>query len=290
MELALGWVYGVEQILALDVVGVHLGVAQYLALEGLFAYALWELEDVVLVVNGDHGNLPLGVLAQIAMQVVEMVYGSGHLVAGYGGVVEQGRVKWPRFDLSSGQIVTRTVTVQIQPSLPPGLDVIQNIVWVSDDSTFGPDPIPEDNYAIDIDSVIASPDLSILVNTEETSALPGSVIVYDLICTNTGNQSATLVITGLTNRKITVTDWGRVLRREMLLGFMLGGFLGSCGLLAAWAVSPAEMNATSMWVIPFTLLCVVLCGSLVGSFLPLFFHLVIISIFGELFVSSITKP
>ena len=32
------------------------------------------------------------------------------------------------------------------------------------------------------------------------------------------------------------------------------------------------MNLTSMWVIPLTLVCVVLCGSLVGSFLPLFFQ------------------
>ena len=89
---------------------------------------------------------------------------------------------------------------------------------------------------------------------------------------NTGNQSATLVITGLNKQTIQIRDWGRVLRREFVLGLLLGGFLAACGFVAEWAVTPGEMNLSSMWVIPLTLLSVVLCGSLVGSCLPLFFQ------------------
>jgi len=89
---------------------------------------------------------------------------------------------------------------------------------------------------------------------------------------NTGNQSATLIITGLTNRNIKLSDWGRVMRRELALGLMLGLFLATCGLGAAWAVSPEEMNLASMWVIPLTLVTVVMGGSLIGSLLPLFFQ------------------
>ena len=89
---------------------------------------------------------------------------------------------------------------------------------------------------------------------------------------NTGNQSATLVITGLNKQSIRVSDWSRVLQREFVLGLMLGCFLAACGFAASWAVTPAEMNLSSMWVIPLTLVSVVLCGSLVGSCLPLFFQ------------------
>lgn len=89
---------------------------------------------------------------------------------------------------------------------------------------------------------------------------------------NTGNQSATLIITGLTSRNITLQDWGKVMRRELALGLMLGLFLATCGLGAVWAVSPGEMNSSSMWVIPLTLVSVVLGGSLIGSLLPLFFQ------------------
>jgi magnesium transporter len=53
---------------------------------------------------------------------------------------------------------------------------------------------------------------------------------------------------------------------------LLGCFLAACGFAASWAVTPAEMNLSSMWVIPLTLVSVVLCGSLVGSCLPLFFQ------------------
>ena len=85
---------------------------------------------------------------------------------------------------------------------------------------------------------------------------------------NSGNQSATLVITALTTGDLTVFDWGRVVRRELVQGLFLGGFLALIGYGAALAFT----NPTSAAVIPLTLLLVVVCGTLVGALLPLLFR------------------
>ncbi len=87
---------------------------------------------------------------------------------------------------------------------------------------------------------------------------------------NSGNQSATLVITGLRTNDIELTDWTRLLRREVVLGMFLGIFLGACGLLTVYIVNP--QSGTAIWVVPLTIMSVVLAGSLVGSVLPLMFQ------------------
>jgi len=88
---------------------------------------------------------------------------------------------------------------------------------------------------------------------------------------NTGNQSATLIITALSTGDISLSDWWRVVRRELALGLLLGGFLGVMGYLCAvpFAPPPSAMTAA---VIPLTLLLVVVCGTLLGSVLPLSFR------------------
>jgi magnesium transporter len=87
---------------------------------------------------------------------------------------------------------------------------------------------------------------------------------------NSGNQSATLVITGLRTNDIELADWTRLLRREVTLGLLLGLFLAACGLLTVYVVNP--QTGAANWVVPLTILCVVLAGSLVGSVLPLVFQ------------------
>jgi magnesium transporter len=89
---------------------------------------------------------------------------------------------------------------------------------------------------------------------------------------NSGNQSATLVITGLRTNDIRISDWARVLKREIFVGLMLGIFLGACGLIGAWTVSVESRTASAMWVLPLTIVFVVISGSLVGSMLPLMFE------------------
>ena len=85
---------------------------------------------------------------------------------------------------------------------------------------------------------------------------------------NTGNQSATLIITALSTGDITLEDWWRVVSRELIMGLLLGGFLGLIGFFCALFVAP---GATEAAVIPITILLVVIAGTLSGSLLPLLF-------------------
>ena len=84
---------------------------------------------------------------------------------------------------------------------------------------------------------------------------------------NTGNQSATLIITGLRTGDIELADWLKVMRRELIMGLILGGALALCGCFAAWLLEP-----DTIFVLPLTLISVVICGALVGSVLPLVFE------------------
>jgi magnesium transporter len=92
---------------------------------------------------------------------------------------------------------------------------------------------------------------------------------------NTGNQSATLVITALTTGNITLRDWWRIVWRELRVGLMLGGVLAVLGLLVAWIQTwnNAEAMGHALWplVVPVTLVLVVTCGAVSGSVLPLIF-------------------
>ncbi len=90
---------------------------------------------------------------------------------------------------------------------------------------------------------------------------------------NSGSQAATLIIRALALGEVRLRDWWRVLRREILVGILLGTLLGSIGFvrIAAW-------NAVSNvygphWVlvgltVGFSLLGVVVWGTLTGSMLP----------------------
>jgi len=86
---------------------------------------------------------------------------------------------------------------------------------------------------------------------------------------NSGSQSATLVITALSSGDCKLTDWPRILRREILLGLLLGLLLALPGYLLALLYAP---TASAALVIPLTILGVVMLGTLVGSVLPLIFR------------------
>ena len=85
---------------------------------------------------------------------------------------------------------------------------------------------------------------------------------------NTGSQSATLVITAMAVGDIKLTDYFRVISRELAMGLVLGGFLGSIGFLVAYIMVQSVQMAV---IIPVTLILVVVCGALAGSILPLVF-------------------
>ncbi|REJ69726.1 MAG: magnesium transporter [Planctomycetota bacterium] len=86
---------------------------------------------------------------------------------------------------------------------------------------------------------------------------------------NSGSQSATLIISALAAGHISLTDWSRIVVRELVQGILLGAFLGLIGYGAARMLGVASFDAA---VVPITLLLVVLCGTLTGSLLPLLFR------------------
>ena len=86
---------------------------------------------------------------------------------------------------------------------------------------------------------------------------------------NSGNQSATLVITALSTGDCKLSDWRKILRREAVLGLLLGGLLAVPGYLLAIVYAPSPAEAI---VIPVTIMAVVMMGTLVGSVLPLLFR------------------
>ncbi len=95
---------------------------------------------------------------------------------------------------------------------------------------------------------------------------------------NSGSQSATLVIRGLTDGEVELRDWKRVLRRELIMGLTLGSVLAIVGYGSAYALTraapEAEAAPTAMEVavVPVTLLLVVVCGTVCGGALPLIFQ------------------
>lgn len=95
---------------------------------------------------------------------------------------------------------------------------------------------------------------------------------------NSGSQSATLVIRGLTDGEVSLGDWRRVLKRELLMGLTLGSVLAIAGYASAYALTRAapesEMapTAVEVAVVPVTLLLVVVCGTVCGGALPLIFE------------------
>jgi len=86
---------------------------------------------------------------------------------------------------------------------------------------------------------------------------------------NTGGQSSALVIRALATGDVALGDWWRVVRRELAMGLLLGGFLGMLGYFVALPIAPSARAAA---VIPFTLLLIVGCSALLGSLLPLLFQ------------------
>ncbi len=92
---------------------------------------------------------------------------------------------------------------------------------------------------------------------------------------NSGNQSATLIITAMTAGGLTVKDWRKVVVRELCVGLMLGAVLATFGAILATILTWNDPGAGKqfLWpiVIPLTLVLVVTSGAVSGSLLPLMF-------------------
>ena len=91
---------------------------------------------------------------------------------------------------------------------------------------------------------------------------------------NSGSQASTLVIRAMALGEITLRDWWRVMKREILSGLALGLILGAIGFLRVevWSTFSDIYggHATLIGItIGCTLVGIVMLGTLVGSMLPL---------------------
>lgn len=93
---------------------------------------------------------------------------------------------------------------------------------------------------------------------------------------NSGSQASTLIIQAMAVGEITVSDWWRVMRRELVQGILLGTILGLIGLtrVIVWSRIFPNVYGEHYLLIGLTvglsLIGVVLWGTLSGSMLPLF--------------------
>jgi magnesium transporter len=90
---------------------------------------------------------------------------------------------------------------------------------------------------------------------------------------NSGSQASMLIIRAMALGEVTLRDWWRVMRKEILSGFLLGAVLGAVGFLQIAGVSLFSDVYGPHWMlvaitVGFSLIGVVLWGSLSGSMLP----------------------
>lgn len=91
---------------------------------------------------------------------------------------------------------------------------------------------------------------------------------------NSGSQAASLIIRSLSLGEITIRDWWKVMRRELVSGLALGCILGLIGVLRVviWAKVLGHLNMQWLFIgftIGISLLGIVMFGTLTGSMLPL---------------------
>jgi magnesium transporter len=90
---------------------------------------------------------------------------------------------------------------------------------------------------------------------------------------NSGSQASTLIIRAMALGEVTLKDWWRVMRREILSGLSLGGILGLIGFIriSTWALvfhSYGEHWLLLALTVGLALIGIVLWGTLSGSMLP----------------------
>ena len=92
---------------------------------------------------------------------------------------------------------------------------------------------------------------------------------------NSGSQASSLIIQAMALGEVTIADWWRVMRREILTGFSLGFVLGCIGFIRVCAWQYFHFyDYGPHWVamatiIFFALLGILMWGSLIGSMLPI---------------------
>ena len=97
---------------------------------------------------------------------------------------------------------------------------------------------------------------------------------------NSGSQASTLIIQAMAVGEIAISDWWRVMRREILSGLMLGAILGLIGFtrICLWHYLMSHNILTDIYgihwlliatTVGFSLIGIVLWGTIAGSMLPI---------------------
>jgi magnesium transporter len=91
---------------------------------------------------------------------------------------------------------------------------------------------------------------------------------------NSGSQASTLIIRALALGEITIKDWWKIIKKEFSTGLVIGLILGIIGFVrvAAWSYFIASYGPHWFLIactVGFSLVGVVMWGTLVGSVLPL---------------------
>ena len=91
---------------------------------------------------------------------------------------------------------------------------------------------------------------------------------------NSGSQAATLIVRALALGEVTMSDWWRIMRREILIGIILGFMLGVLGFarIIIWAKIDGSYTDTTLLigtVVFASLVFIVIAGTIAGSMLPL---------------------
>lgn len=91
---------------------------------------------------------------------------------------------------------------------------------------------------------------------------------------NTGSQATTLITRALALNEISISDWWKVLKKEVFSGFLLGLALGILGFLRVFLWSSfvnvyGEHWALIGWTVFISLLGVVMWGNIMGAIFPL---------------------
>jgi magnesium transporter len=91
---------------------------------------------------------------------------------------------------------------------------------------------------------------------------------------NSGSQASTLIIQAMAVGEITIVDWWRVLRREIISGLLLGVMLGLIGFFRiifwnAFFHTYGDHGILIAFTVGISLIGVVLWGTISGSMLPI---------------------
>ena len=91
---------------------------------------------------------------------------------------------------------------------------------------------------------------------------------------NSGSQATTLIIRAMAVGDVYLSDWWRVMRRELISGTLLGIILGTIGFLRIMLWTTFSDMYGPHWfliglTVGFSLIGIVLWGSLAGSMLPI---------------------